>query len=76
MQSAQFGYRFPSAMFGKSGISSARVYAQVLNSFLITKYSGQDPDISSNGNSNVTPGVDKNSVQQGRTFTVGVNVGF
>lgn len=76
LQSASFGYRLPGKVFGKSGISSARVYAQVFNAFLITKYTGQDPDISVNGNTNTTPGVDKNSVPQGRTFTMGVNIGF
>lgn len=76
LQSAAFGYRLPATVFGKTGISSLRVYAQVLNAFIITKYSGQDPDISVNGNSNTTPGVDKNSVPQGRTFTMGINVGF
>jgi len=76
LQSASFGYRFPPEIFGKSGISSLRIYTQVFNAFLITKYTGQDPDISVNGNTNTTPGVDKNSVPQGRTFTFGVNVGF
>ncbi|MDB5247527.1 MAG: SusC/RagA family TonB-linked outer membrane protein [Segetibacter sp.] len=76
LQTASVGYRFPSTLFGKTGINSARVYAQVFNAFLITNYSGQDPDISVNGNTNTTPGVDKNSVPQGRTFTFGVNVGF
>jgi TonB-linked SusC/RagA family outer membrane protein len=76
LQSASLGYRIPPSVFGKSGISSIRVYTQVFNAFLITKYTGQDPDISVNGNTNTTPGVDKNSVPQGRTFTFGVNVGF
>ncbi|GGF22010.1 SusC/RagA family TonB-linked outer membrane protein [Hymenobacter cavernae] len=77
LQTASLGYRVPVKLFGpKSGISSVRVYTQVFNAFLLTKYSGTDPDISSNGNNNLTPGVDKNSVPQGRTFTFGVNVGF
>ncbi|CAM3943670.1 TonB-linked outer membrane protein, SusC/RagA family [Pedobacter westerhofensis] len=76
LQTASFGYRFNPAIFGKSGISSLRIYTQVFNAFLITKYSGQDPDISVNGNTNTTPGVDKNSVPQGRTFTFGMNIGF
>ncbi|MCW3109040.1 MAG: SusC/RagA family TonB-linked outer membrane protein [Segetibacter sp.] len=76
LQAASVGYRLPSTVFGKSGISSLRVYAQVFNAFLITKYTGQDPDISVNGNTNTTPGVDKNSVPQGRTYTMGINVGF
>jgi len=77
LQTASLGYRVPVKLLGtKSGISSVRVYTQVFNAFLITKYSGTDPDISSNGNNNLTPGVDKNSIPQGRTFTFGVNVGF
>ncbi|HEX8424795.1 TonB-dependent receptor [Hymenobacter sp.] len=76
LQSAGLGYTIPATLFGKSGISSVRVYTQVYNAFLITKYTGTDPEISSNGNTNTTPGVDKNSIPQGRTFTVGLNVGF
>ena len=76
LQSAGIGYRLPLSLLGQSGISSVRVYGQVFNGFLITKYTGTDPDISSNGNTNTTPGVDKNSIPQGRTFTLGVNVGF
>jgi len=76
LQTVSLGYRLPAKVFGKSGISSVRLYTQVFNAFLITNYSGQDPDISVNGNTNTTPGVDKNSVPQGRTFTFGVNVGF
>ncbi|MFD1872281.1 SusC/RagA family TonB-linked outer membrane protein [Hymenobacter bucti] len=76
LQTAGAGYRFPLDWLGHTGISSVRVYAQVFNAFLVTKYTGTDPDISSNGNNNITPGVDKNSVPQGRTFTLGVNVGF
>ncbi|GAC1377071.1 MAG: hypothetical protein NVSMB30_23350 [Hymenobacter sp.] len=76
LQSAGLGYRLPLSWLGTSGISSVRLYAQVFNAFILTRYTGTDPDISSNGNTNTTPGVDKNSVPQGRTFTLGVNVGF
>ncbi|WP_375434914.1 SusC/RagA family TonB-linked outer membrane protein [uncultured Hymenobacter sp.] len=76
LQSAALGYTVPKQLFGKSGVSSVRVYTQVFNAFILTKYTGTDPEISSNGNTNTTPGVDKNSIPQGRTFTLGVNVGF
>ncbi|WP_242689133.1 TonB-dependent receptor [Pedobacter sp. SYSU D00535] len=76
LQTASIGYRFPAKVLGKAGISSVRIYGQVYNAFILTKYSGTDPEISVNGNSNTTPGVEKNSVPQGRTFTVGLNVGF
>ncbi|RNI26195.1 SusC/RagA family TonB-linked outer membrane protein [Rufibacter latericius] len=76
LQNAVLGYRLPTALFGKSGISSLRVYAQVDNAFLITDYKGSDPEISTNGSSNIAPGVERNSVPQGRMFTFGVNLGF
>jgi len=76
LQNAVLGYRLPQALFGKTGISSLRVYGQVDNAFLITNYKGVDPEISSNGNSNIAPGVERNTVPQGKAFTVGVNLGF
>lgn len=76
LQNAVLGYKLPAQLFGKTGISSLRVYGQVDNAFLITGYSGVDPEISSNGNSNIAPGVERNTVPQGRTFTFGVNLGF
>lgn len=76
LQSVTLGYRVPSKVFGTSGITSARVYASGNNLFLLTGYTGTDPESSSNGNSNTTPGIEKNAVGQGRTFTVGINVGF
>jgi len=44
--------------------------------WLLTSYSGTDPESSVNGNSNTTPGIEKNSVGQARTFTLGVNLSF
>ncbi|MES2777111.1 MAG: TonB-dependent receptor [Bacteroidota bacterium] len=70
------GYNFSKITLAKINMSTLRVYAQVLNPFIITKYPGSDPEISVNGNSALTPGVDRNTVGQARTFTFGVNVGF
>ncbi|MBC5993189.1 SusC/RagA family TonB-linked outer membrane protein [Pontibacter cellulosilyticus] len=76
LQNTVLGYRLPAQLFGKTGISSLRVYGQIDNAFLLTKYSGVDPEISTNGNSNLAPGVERNTVPQGRMFTMGVNLGF
>lgn len=76
LQNLSLGYRVPSAWLGKTGIASVRLFAQGSNLFLITGYKGTDPESSVNGNSNTTPGVEKNSVGQARTFTFGINVGF
>lgn len=76
LQTATLGYRLPERVFGKSGISSARFYLQSNNLFLLTGYTGVDPEISSNGNSNISSGIERNSMPQGRAFTLGVSVGF
>ncbi len=47
---------------------NARLYATVQNAFMITKYSGIDPEV--NG------GIDNNIYPRARTFILGVNIGF
>jgi TonB-linked SusC/RagA family outer membrane protein len=70
------GYKLPNSLLKKASISNLRVYANVNNAFLFTNYSGTDPEVSANGNSNSTPGVDRNTVPMAQTFTVGLNLGF
>jgi hypothetical protein len=59
-----------------TNIGSIRVYAQIFNLHTFTKYTGSDPEISSNGDSNLSPGCDRNSAPQARTFTLGLSVNF
>ncbi|SDP76390.1 TonB-linked outer membrane protein, SusC/RagA family [Mucilaginibacter sp. OK268] len=70
------GYTFPVKLFRKTGISSIRIYGSASNIILYTKYTGSDPEISANGDSNTASGRDKNSVPAGKSFTMGINVGF
>jgi TonB-dependent starch-binding outer membrane protein SusC len=76
LRNVVLGYTVPTTLVNRIGVSSARVYAQVQNALLITGYDGIDPEISSNGASNTGAGVDRNSVGQARTYTVGFNIGF
>ncbi len=56
---------------------SLRVYVQVQNLWVFTKYYGFDPEVSSNGGSNPeTAGVDYAAYPQARTTTFGVNFNF
>lgn len=70
------GYKVPSNIIKRFGVESLRLYAQASNLFLITGYSGTDPESSTNGNSNTSPGVERNSVGRGQTFTFGLNLAF
>jgi TonB-linked SusC/RagA family outer membrane protein len=70
------GYTFKNLLPGVMNISSLRVYGQVFNAYMFTKYSGSDPEVSTNTDSNTAPGIDRNTAPQARTFTFGVNVSF
>lgn len=76
LQTASIGYKLPKSFFGNSGITNLRLYVSVNNVFVITKYSGVDPEIASNGDSNIGSGIERNSIPNGRTFTFGLNLGF
>jgi hypothetical protein len=76
LRNVMLGYTFPKSLIDKVKLSNLRVYAQVQNAALITKYSGIDPENQANGNAPGGAGVDRNSVGQARTYTVGLTLGF
>ncbi|AHJ96193.1 SusC/RagA family TonB-linked outer membrane protein [Hymenobacter swuensis] len=76
LRNVSLGYNVASGLVNKLGVGSARLYVQVQNAALLTNYSGIDPEISTNGSNNTGAGVDRNSVGQARSYTVGLNLGF
>ncbi len=77
VRNIQLGYSFNEIGFVKSlGVSSLRLYGQVQNAGILTKYRGFDPENSINGDVNIATGVDRNSVPQARTINFGLNLGF
>lgn len=76
LRNVSLGYNFSRELLSKVKIQNLRLYAQVQNAFLITKYEGFDPEVSTNGNSTTGIGIDRNSVGQARTFTLGLNLGL
>jgi hypothetical protein len=70
------GYTLKNNFLKKANISSIRLYAQMFNAFTFTGYTGADPEISSNGDTNLVSGVDRNTVPQARTYSFGLNLNF
>ncbi len=66
------GYTLPQHLLAKVHLNSLRLYANVSNAFLITKYSGMDPEIGSWDP--LQSGYDGGYYPQSRVFTIGVNV--
>ena len=75
LQTATLGYKIPTNLTSV-GINSIRVYLQGSNLWLLTAYKGVDPEISSNGDTNLASGIERNSIPQGQAFTFGINIGL
>ncbi|RYU89979.1 SusC/RagA family TonB-linked outer membrane protein [Mucilaginibacter terrigena] len=75
LQNAALGYTFP---MGGGAIKSLRLSLTGQNLFLITGYSGLDPEINTNKERNGVPsrGIDYTSYPSARTFTLGLNASF
>ncbi|UKT64959.1 TonB-dependent receptor [Pedobacter mucosus] len=70
------GYRLGDNLLRKLSIQSARFYVTAQNPFLITKYSGYNPEANVMGGDPTTPGVDQGTYPTARTFILGINFGF
>ncbi|MGZ3822953.1 MAG: SusC/RagA family TonB-linked outer membrane protein, partial [Mucilaginibacter sp.] len=68
------GYTFPESILSKIYVHSIRVYANVSNAFVITKYKGMDPEIGSWDP--LSAGVDGGNYPQPRVFTIGGSLTF
>jgi TonB-linked SusC/RagA family outer membrane protein len=70
IKNIQLGYTFPAAVT-KNIFKSLRIYGQVKNAFVLTKYSGFDPEISGGV---MDSGVDRGAYPQPRIYAVGLDI--
>lgn len=76
IQNIAFGYTLPKALTDKWHFNNTRLYMNVLNAFMFTKYPGFNPEVNSNGNSSLSQGVDNGAYPMSRTVTFGANFSF
>jgi hypothetical protein len=76
LRNITLGYSLPSSIAQKAKLNNVRVYVAAFNALTFTSYSGFDPEIQTNGNSNGAPSVDRNSTPLSRTLNFGLQVGF
>jgi TonB-linked SusC/RagA family outer membrane protein len=77
LKSLSFGYNLPKSLLAKVKIDRLRVFMNAYNLFVITKYTGWDPEVNADfQSSNINRGVDFYSAPQPRTITFGLNVGL
>jgi len=68
------GYSLPTNIIRHAGMSKCRFYASVSNPFIITNYSGFDPEV--DVQSGLTPSYDFNRYPRSRSYVLGVNLSF
>ncbi len=76
LRTLSLGYTLPASLLSRARINTLRVYVSGQNLAILTKYPGPDPEVSSNGNSTSSQGVDRNTVGNARTVTFGLKIGF
>lgn len=76
LRNIQLTYNMPKKILERVKINSMRIYVSGQNLAVWTKYPGPDPEVSSNGNATTGQGIDRNTVGNARTMTIGINVGF
>ena len=69
-------YTLPKSWMKKIGFQNIGVFASVKNAFVITNYSGYDPEINSFAFDGLRPGIDMNAFPSQRSYVFGLNVAF
>ena len=80
-QNFTLGYTFPDAFLERSHITRFRIYASVQNLFLITKYTGYDPEVDTfnstyGTNTGFSQNIDFFPYPRPRVWNLGVNLNF
>lgn len=70
------GYSMPELFLKKAGITKFRLYGTATNVFVLTNYSGLDPEVSTRRSTPLTPGVDYSPYPRSRQFVFGINLNF
>jgi len=74
-QNLTLGYRFGKPLMERMGLSSARLYVNVQNFFLVSNYKGFDPEVSTYTQS-FAQGIEFHGYPKTRSFNLGLNIQF
>jgi TonB-linked SusC/RagA family outer membrane protein len=76
LRNVQLGYNIRSEAFKKFKLSGARVYISVQNAFVLTKFSGVDPEVGLDDNKSAAAGIYNDIYPQPRTISAGLKLDF
>ncbi len=76
LNTLSLGYTLPESVLSNLGISKLRLYVTANNVFVLTNYSGMDPEVSTRRQTNFTPRVDYSAYPRSRQIAFGLNLNF
>lgn len=76
LRNIELGYTLKGSLLKLNFVKNMRVFVGAQNLVTITRYKGFDPDISTNGSSAISQGLDLNSYPAYRTFNFGAKITF
>lgn len=74
LKNLTFGYTLPQKFTRKIYVSKLRLYFSAQNLFVVTGYSGYDPEVSVASSSPTTPALDWGAYPKSRVFTFGIDL--
>jgi hypothetical protein len=69
------GYSLPATLINNIGLGSVRAYMTLNNPYVLTGYSGYDPEVS-NSSKGFEQGIDNAAYPRAKSFVVGLNLTF
>lgn len=76
LSTVTLGYTLPTSISNKIKMKKLRLYVSGNNVFILTNYSGFDPEVSTRRSTGLTPGVDYSAYPRSRSVVLGLNVNF
>ncbi len=75
LKNVTLAYDLPKKLIRRLSLSKAQIYVSLQNLWVLTDYSGMDPEVST-VHSTLTPGFDYSAYPRNKTYTFGVKIGF
>lgn len=76
LKSVTLGYTFPKKLMSKIWVSKLRLYVSAQNLFVLTRYSGYDPEVNMRASNPMTPSLDWGAYPKSRVVTLGIDLSF
>ncbi|MDR2511181.1 MAG: TonB-dependent receptor [Bacteroidales bacterium] len=76
LNTVTLGYTIPKHLTMKAKIQNVRIYCSAYNLWLLTKYTGFDPEVNTRRSTPLTPGVDFSAYPRSKSVVFGLNITF